>query len=598
MTQPNALEILKQYWGYDSFRGHQKAIIDSVLNGNDTIGLLPTGGGKSICYQIPGLIFPGLTMVISPLIALMEDQHNGLIKRDIKSFHFKGSYSPRSLDEAFRNLRYGNYKFAFFAPERIANPLFLEYIKHAHVSLLAIDEAHCISQWGFDFRPSYLNVRILRELRPEIPVLALTASATARVKRDLHTQLNIPEAQLFEGSIRRDNLHLQLKFTPNKERQLLRLLPTLLGTGIIYAKTRKSCEVLSALLTKHGHSSCFFHAGLSGDLKSLNQSMWIENKVKVMVATTAFGMGIDKGDVGWVIHWDAPDTLEGYYQEIGRAGRNGFTSLTYLLYHQYDIARLQKTLSEVPNIAAVEEFYRSFCSKHQIAVGTGDQLKVQFSIVSLAEKFKLSIPTLLTYIRLLQHRGLWQFIESDRSVPKFSITSSIDTWDRLTLEDRELLTTLARTYPNATHTAHRIDLKRFAAMMHFTIDHFKDKLGELTQRGLIAFESEQSGSAVLFMQPRPSNKSLTFPKNFIDAWLSSKVERTTSMLKFLHSSDCLVQQIETYFDQGKSEPCGACSSCIHNYYPDQEKVKEMVSNGLSLDDIWFDLNCSPDELRF
>ena len=325
-----ARAVLKEYWGYDDFRGLQGDIITSILSGKDTIGLLPTGGGKSICYQIPGLIYPGTTIVISPLVALMEDQHNGLVRRGIKSYHFKGSYPVRKLDEAFRNLRFGKYKFAFLAPERLSNPLFLEYLSNADISLIAIDEAHCISQWGFDFRPSYLNIHKIKELLPDIPTIALTASATPRVKKDLHTELRIPDAIVFEGSIRRDNLILHRNFTPNKEKQLLRLLPKLEGTGIIYAKTRRTCEGLSALLSNEGFASCHYHAGVEETVKAKNQAAWLANKVKVMVATTAFGMGIDKGDVRWVLHWDVPDTLEGYYQEIGRAGRDGGIGHTYL----------------------------------------------------------------------------------------------------------------------------------------------------------------------------------------------------------------------------------------------------------------------------
>lgn len=349
-----AREVLKKYWGYDDFRGLQGEIITSILTGNDTIGLLPTGGGKSICYQIPGIIYPGTTLVISPLVALMEDQHNGLVHRGIKSYHFKGSYSVRKLDEAFRNLRYGKYKFAFLAPERLSNPLFLEYLSNADISLIAIDEAHCISQWGFDFRPSYLNIHKVKEILPNTPTIALTASATPRVKVDLLQELRIPDAKVFEGSVRRDNLILQRHFTPNKEKQLLRLMTKLEGTGIIYAKTRRSCEGLSKLLSNEGFASCFYHAGVDDPIKIKNQAAWIANEVKVMVATTAFGMGIDKGDVSWVVHWDVPDTLEGYYQEIGRAGRNGATGNTHLLYNQYDFERLNKSIEELPDIKAVE----------------------------------------------------------------------------------------------------------------------------------------------------------------------------------------------------------------------------------------------------
>ena len=591
-----AKAVLKEFWGYNDFRGLQGSIIQSVLSGNDTLGLLPTGGGKSLCYQIPGMVFPGTTLVISPLVSLMENQHNELTERGIKSYHFKGSYPPGKLDEAFRNLRYGKYKFAFIAPERLGNVLFREYISNADISLLAVDEAHCISQWGFDFRPSYLNIQKIKELLPDIPTIALTASATSQVKKDLLNALRIPDAKIFEGSVFRDNLILHRKFTPNKKRQILRLLVQLKGTGIIYAKTRRSSEQLSNFLNKEGFGSCYYHAGVDEASKQKNFNAWIRNKIRIMVATTAFGMGIDKGDVCWVIHWDVPDTLEGYYQEIGRAGRNGDKCKTYLLYNQFDIQRLNKNIDKLPNIKGVEKFYQLFCTKHQIAVGAGMGLKVQFLIVELAKKVNLSVPTLLSYIRLIQHRELWQFIENEQSVPQIQFHSIPSQWEQIHFDWKEILGSLYRQYPNSVDTPCRIDRKRFAAMARVTPNKFDEILSSLAMKGLITYIPAISTSAIIFTEPRPMNKHLRFPKRFVDDYITSKSERTSTMLDFLQNDTCLNAQIATYFGQDDQGKCGTCSNCTINHYPDQSHVKKMLSEGLSFDDIWFDLNCNPDDL--
>lgn len=597
MSKQKALSVLKEYWGYPGFRGLQGDIIEHCLSGQHTIGLLPTGGGKSICYQVPGLVLPGVTLVISPLVALMSDQQRGLQDRGIKSYHFKGSYTPRKLDEAFRNIRYGHYKFAFMAPERLNSELFLEYVKNADIGLIAIDEAHCISQWGFDFRPSYLNVTILRDLKPDVPVLALTASATPRVKKDLKEALLLPDAQVFEDSIRRDNLNLHIKFTPNKERQLFRLLEQLEGTGIVYAKTRRSCESLAGLLQKEGFSAAFYHAGLLPEDKEQRQQAWLTNELQIIVSTTAFGMGIDKSDVNWVIHWDVPDTLEGYYQEVGRGGRGGQEASAYLLFHQQDLARLQKGITDLPDPMSALQFYNRFCSRFQIAVGTGAGNSYPFSIVALASDFGLSVPVALAYIKLLQQRGYMQFQESSQIWPSLQFVTKPLEWSKLPQQDEDLLVQLLRLYPNGTYQPVRIHLKKCAALAMLTLEEFESKLAVLQEKGLVRYIPESTGSAITLMDPRPDKKHLHFPKAFLDSWLQSKVERANAMMALLKSEECIFTDLSKYFGQKQGEPCGKCSSCLHNHYPDEQEVRRLLSEGNTIDDIWFDLNCSADELR-
>ncbi len=597
MILQQAKEILKQNWGYPEFRGLQGEIISSVLSGRHTIGLLPTGGGKSICYQVPGLALDGITIVISPLLALMQDQLHGLTKRNIKAYQFTGSYSPRQLDEAFRNIKHGGYKFVFVAPERLSNALFLEYLQNAEVSLIAIDEAHCISQWGFDFRPSYLNVHLLRERFPNIPVLALTASATDRVKKDLAEQLQITDATMYEGNMRRDNLQLEKRLTPNKDKQLLRLLGRLTGTGIIYAKTRSSCESISHYINENGLHSTFFHAGLDLKEKNERQQRWLDNKVPIMVSTTAFGMGIDKADVMWVIHWDAPDTIEGYYQEVGRGGRGGQLSQAYLLYNQQDFARISKGITDLPKPEEVEAMYHKICSHFQIAVGAGQNHQENFSLVNLAAKLQTSIPQLLTYIKLLQQRGVWQFIESNQLYPELLFLTSPEDWSGLSEEDHQCLIRLFRVYSHAAQHSSRIQLDAFAPMLHKTVKDLDLWLQRMHQKGLIQYKPEQNQCALLFLENRIDKRYFKLSKSFVESWITSKKERSQAILNFLASEECLAKDVERYFGQAPGEACGICSNCTLNHYPDGETVQAMLKDGLSFDDIWFDLNCPPDALR-
>ena len=597
MILQQAKAILKQYWGYPDFRGLQGDIISSILSGKHTIGLLPTGGGKSICYQVPGLALDGITIVISPLLALMHDQLHGLTKRNIKAYQFTGSYSPRQLDEAFRNIKYGGYKFVFLAPERLSNLLFLEYLQNAEISLIAIDEAHCISQWGFDFRPSYLNVHLLRERFPDIPVLALTASATDRVKKDLAEQLQIPDATMFEGCVRRNNLQLEKRLTPNKDKQLLRLLGRLTGTGIIYAKTRSSCESISRYINENGLHSTYFHAGLDLNSKNERQQHWLNNKIPIMVSTTAFGMGIDKADVMWVIHWDTPDTIEGYYQEVGRGGRGGQLSQAYLLYNQQDFARIAKGIKDLPKPETVESVYNKICSHFQIAVGAGKDHQENFSLVDLAAKLQTPIPQLLTYIKLLQHRGVWQFIESDQLYPELLFLTSPEHWTRLTEKDHQYLVQLFRVYSRAAQHSTRIQLDAVAPMLHKTVKDLELWLQRMHQKGLIQYKAEQNQCALLFLENRIDKRYFKLSKSFVESWITSKKERSQAILDFLASEECLAKDVERYFGQTPGETCGICSNCTLNHYPDGKTVRAMLKDGLSFDDIWFDLNCPPDALR-
>ena len=402
---------------------------------------------------------------------------------------------------------------------------------------------------------------------------------------------------MYEGSVRRDNLQLEKRLTPNKDKQLLRLLGRLTGTGIIYAKTRSSCESISHYINENGLHSTFFHAGLDLKEKNERQQRWLDNKVPIMVSTTAFGMGIDKADVMWVIHWDAPDTIEGYYQEVGRGGRGGQLSQAYLLYNQQDFARISKGITDLPKPEEVEAMYHKICSHFQIAVGAGQNHQENFSLVNLAAKLQTPIPQLLTYIKLLQQRGVWQFIESNQLYPELLFLTSPEHWSGLPEEDHQCLIQLFRVYSHAAQHSSRIQLDAVAPMLHKTVKDLDQWLQRMHQKGLIQYKPEQNQCALLFLDNRIDKRYFKLSKSFVESWITSKKERSQAILNFLASKECLAKDVERYFGQTPGEACGICSNCTLNHYPDGETVQAMLKDGLSFDDIWFDLNCPPDALR-
>jgi len=399
--------ILKNYWGYDSFRPLQEDIIQAVLDGKDTLALLPTGGGKSICFQVPALFKEGICLVISPLIALMKDQVHQLNKRDIKADAIYSGITKREIDLILDNCIYGNTKLLYVSPERLQTRLFLERFAKMKVSFIAVDEAHCISQWGYDFRPPYLKINELRNLKPGIPIIALTASATKRVKKDIIEKLEFKDDhQVFIKSFSRDNLFYNVRYEEGKYPRILNILQKMEGSAIVYMRSRRKTEDLAGFLLQHNISADFYHAGLSAVLRNTKQHNWIENWCRVMVATNAFGMGIDKPDVRLVIHMDLPDSLEAYYQEAGRGGRDGETSYALTLYNKADLSNLKRNLSLskiTPEIAS--KTYQAIGNYYELAEGSGKGRTFDFDIFDLCQTFQLNAIQVYNSIKLLSDEG-------------------------------------------------------------------------------------------------------------------------------------------------------------------------------------------------
>jgi ATP-dependent DNA helicase RecQ len=417
--------ILKTYWGFSEFRPLQKEIIDSVLEGKDTLALLPTGGGKSICFQVPALAQDGVCLVISPLIALMKDQVENLKKKGILAAAIYSGMSRGLMIQTLKNIAYGPYKFLYISPERIETSLFQEYLPAFNVNLIAIDEAHCISQWGYDFRPSYLRIASLREYLPDVPVLALTASATEEVQKDICEKLGFKEQIIFRPSFHRKNLSYSVFPVDVKMKKLLEILTKVPGSALVYCKSRKRTVETASLLQMHGLSAQAYHAGLSQEERNKRQQEWVEGKNSAMVCTNAFGMGIDKPDVRTVVHIDVPDCLENYYQEAGRAGRDGKKSYAVLLYSGNDLEDLKNLHTKrFPSFDQIKEVYGAVCNYLQVAINTGEDNSYPFYFEAFIKNFKLDSHTALYSLKTLEQDGWLDFNEKNFSPSTIVFTTN------------------------------------------------------------------------------------------------------------------------------------------------------------------------------
>ncbi|MGB1031616.1 MAG: RecQ family ATP-dependent DNA helicase, partial [Flavobacteriales bacterium] len=493
MKSPN--EILKEFWGYPDFRGKQKEIIDLVLNNEDLLALLPTGGGKSLCFQIPALAKEGCCLVISPLLALMKDQVDQLKKRGIKANYISSAQSPREIDILLDNAVYGNMKFLYVSPERLQSELFIERFKKMNVSLIAIDEAHCISQWGHDFRPSYRNIAAIKEFKPNTPIIALTASATKEVQDDIMEQLQFSSRKLVKDEMKRDNLSLAVVHSENKWQRILQSCQKLEGSGIIYANTRRKTKQLADFLRSHGESVAFYHAGLSVDKKEAIQEEWIDGGLRIVVSTNAFGMGIDKSDVRFVLHADVPDTPEAYLQEAGRGGRDGKPSWAVLFFNKEDILLKKEQLELMfPTEKEAQFIYQKLTSKFQLATGSGLNCTHKFKLVDFAKELKIDPRKLYYSLRMIESGEYIQLSESLHSPSKIHIhMNQKELYDfQLTHPDWDaFIQLICRTYGGVFDTFVRIDEGKLAALTKWPISEVKQRLRRLNEMSILHY-SEKS----------------------------------------------------------------------------------------------------------
>jgi ATP-dependent DNA helicase RecQ len=560
-------QILKKYWGYDSFRPLQEDIIVSTLNKNDTLALLPTGGGKSICFQVPALAMDGLCIVVSPLIALMKDQVENLQKKGIKAIAITSAMSFREIDIALDNAIYGNFKFLYLSPERLENKLFLERLSKMKVSLLAVDEAHCISQWGYDFRPSYLKIAEIREKIPDVPVLALTATATPEVVKDIQEKLKFKKENVLKKSFERKNLAYIILYEEDKLNRLISICNKIPGTAVVYTRNRKRTQEIALFLRKNKINADFYHAGLSALERNKKQEDWINNKTRIMVATNAFGMGIDKPDVRFVVHIDLPDNLEAYFQEAGRAGRDEKKAYAILLYSQNDRLELQKNFeNSFPSIEQIRNTYQAICNYFQLAIGAGEGVSFNFDLQELCTRFNLNPLTVYNSIKFLEREG---YIATNESVYHSSkIHIKVNKEDLYKFEVANptyeiLIKTLLRSYGGLFDYYIPINENEIAKRIKTDKNNVIKQLKELTKLDIIDYVASTDLPQIIFLQERKdATKIVISAENYILLKQRAK-KRLDWVFHYAESRHlCRSRILLSYFGENDSKDCGKCDVCI------------------------------------
>jgi ATP-dependent DNA helicase RecQ len=573
--------ILKQYWGYDKFRPLQEDIIHAVLEGKDVLALMPTGGGKSLCYQVPAMAQDGLCLVISPLIALMKDQVENLRRKSITAFAIYSGMSRKEVIHTFKVATESNCKFLYVSPERLETNLFKEYLPGLGVNLIAVDEAHCISQWGYDFRPPYLRIAALREELPGIPVLALTASATPDVQKDICEKLQPPQGgfkntkdealirgfNIFRQSFERPNLSYSVFKIDSKINKVIEILRKVNGSSIVYCKSRKRTKEISELLQLQNISADFYHAGLVQEERSKKQEVWINNKTRVIVCTNAFGMGIDKPDVKTVIHADVPDCLENYYQEAGRAGRDGKISYAVLLYDERDLLEMQGMASlRFPSLEDIRNVYQSVSNYLQIPTGAGEGQYYDFDISDFLRKFKLTSHTTLYSLKALEQDGWLAFNEQVfiSSSVQFTVSKNIlYEFEKTNPQLEPMLKTLLRSYGGIFDQPVYISEKMITGLMKKDLEEVKQQLLQLHQHRIIEYLPQKDTPQLYIPRNRIKTEDISINMVAYEKRKEQFLQRVKQMVSYVkEETACRSRIIGVYFGDAEIKNCGICDNCL------------------------------------
>jgi len=560
------LSILKQYWGYDAFRPLQADIIRSIAGGKDTLGLMPTGGGKSLTFQVPTMAMDGLCVVVTPLIALMKDQVENLKSRGILAAAIYSGMTHREILMTLENAELEAYKFLYVSPERLGTSIFMEKIKRTKVCMIAVDESHCISQWGYDFRPSYLHIADIRELLPDVPVLALTATATPEVVEDIQTQLHFKERNLFQKSFHRSNLAYVVRTVENKDENLLKILWNVPGTSVVYVRNRKKTKEVADFLNLSGIAAENFHAGLKNETKDAKQARWKKGETRVIVSTNAFGMGIDKAEVRTVIHLDLPDSLEAYFQEAGRAGRDEKKAYAVLLYNNGDAVKMRKRVADTfPGKEIVIKVYESLGNYLEMGVGSGLDAVFAFDIADFCTKFKLPILTSYNCLKILQQAGYIELTdEQDSSSRVLFIVDKDDLYkSKHTPEQEKLMHILLRSYTGLFTDLAAINEDIIAKRLEWTRDQVYEQLVGLTKEHIIQYIPRKKTPFLTFVREREATERVILSKEAYDDRRDRYISRVKSVLDYAQEENiCRSQMLLAYFGEKNTKPCGQCDICL------------------------------------
>lgn len=581
----NKLKILlEKYWGYTSFRPLQEEIILSVCSGKDTLALLPTGGGKSLTYQLPAMAMDGLCLVVTPLISLMKDQIDMLKKHNIRALCVHSGMTSQQIDTTMDNAVYGNYKFLYVSPERTQTMMFIERFSKMNISLIAIDEAHCIAQWGHDFRPNYLTLKSLRDIQPKVPILAVTASATNEVCDEIISNLKLKNCAVFKKSFARNNLSFLVRYTSDKEAHILKIIESVGGVGIVYCSLRKDCDRIAEFLRENEYSAASYHGGLGYQTRTDVQESWVKEEINIIVATNAFGMGVDKSNVRFVIHYTAPESIEAFYQEAGRAGRDGHPAFAVMLYNDTSRKSAKQHLASLfPAIPKIKEIYHQIYNYFNIGLGGGKGERHYFDIFDFCSKFKQFSAIVMSSVDILQRNNYMFFSEPSNNPPRIMFTISREDMYHIQIHERhlnEFIQMMMRLYSGVFSAFVKIDLAYIAKTGGFTLEYVNDCLIDLGKLRIMNYIPSKRIPIIFFNEERLDDNNIRIAPETYAVLKKTAAKRLEKMFEFIDRTDiCRSIMIQNYFGEQDVAPCGKCDACRNgkNTISNEAKVIKILT---------------------